>query len=47
MQKLQRMKARLRLVLVAAIALGCSSATLGGVLTALMFQDPTVATAFI
>ena len=30
MRKLERTKARLRLVLVVAVALGCSSATLGG-----------------
>ena len=45
MRRLERTKARLRLVLIASVALGCSSATLGGVLTALMIQQPIVAAA--
>jgi hypothetical protein len=43
--KIERRKARLRLILIAAIALGSSSATLGGALSALMIQQPITAAA--
>lgn len=36
-------KGRLRLVLIAAAALGCSSATLSGALAALALQQPAAA----
>jgi len=44
MTRIERRKARLRLVLIVAVALGSSSATIGGALTALMIQHaPTSA----
>ncbi len=45
MQKIEKAKRRLRVVLIVAIALGCSSATFGGVLTALTVQHPLLAEA--
>jgi hypothetical protein len=36
---IERKKARLRMILIAALALGTSSATLGGTLTALMVDQ--------
>jgi hypothetical protein len=42
---IERKKGRLRLILIGALALGSSSATLGGALTVLMAQQPAATSA--